>query len=324
MSLSRYMALCLYHPQYGYYMSKNPLGRSGDFITAPEVSSLFGEIIALSLIANTFERGYKTADLVEFGGGHGTQMADVLHILNHVGYEGQAHMVELSPALQKIQQATLKDFDVSWHTDFESIAGESPLIMVANEFFDAFPVEQYIFADNQWQEMCIDLSEGMLTWNRRPADFVPPSGYPASKEGDFCEHPTAAIDYFRRILRHIKRHGGMFLTLDYGYTTLEYGNTLQAIKEHRFVDPLDHPGKCDLTTHVNFALLESVVEEEGLTPLPLMTQEQFLKHYGILERYEQVLDLVPASERKNLEAALERLTHPDAMGTLFKALVVVE
>lgn len=323
LSLARYMALSLYHEHYGYYRTKNPLGRAGDFVTAPGLTSLFGEVLAISLATNAFQKGYVHADVVEFGGGNGTQMLDVLKTLQKVGHTGKAHMVETSPTLRKEQQKRVQAFDVQWHETIETLPNDAPLLMISNEFFDALPVDQYFFTQGQWHSMCVGLEDGRFIWHKKKTKFVPPASYSPPQEGNFYEHPAMGMSCFRSLMQRLKGQGGLFLTIDYGYDGWAYGNTLQAMKNHKFLDPLESPGDCDLTTHVNFSMLEAIAREEDLEPLPLLTQRDFLLHYGILERYERLLKVCSPKTQKAMASALDRLIDPKQMGTLFKALIVV-
>jgi len=313
LSLSHYMTLCLYHPHYGYYTTKNPLGRLGDFVTAPEISSLFGETIAVALETLCRENDYDKVSLVELGGGTGILMKDIARTFQRFGRDiASYHMVEISPVLKGCQQETLKDLPVVWVDHFPPVTG--PVLIVANEFFDAFPVDQYIFTKEGWQERCIGVGEN-LCWTTRPTSFVPPYTWPTPKVGDIFEDPRASCAYFKSILTCLKQHGGIFLTVDYGYDQLSYGDTFQALRQHTYVDPFADCGQCDLTTHVNFKILFDQARLAGIEPLPLLTQGGFLGHYGIEDREKDM--------SHNVLRAMEKLTHPQEMGSLFKVMTIV-
>ncbi len=316
LSLSRYMALCLYHPDYGYYMTRNPLGKEGDFITSPEISSLFGEIIAVSLETLMGERGYINPAFMELGGGRGLLMHDMARTFQVLGRNmGSYHMVEVSPVLRALQQKTLENFEVTWSKSLPPTA--APCLMVANEFFDAFPIDQYIFRESGWQERCVTMTaDGDFFWTTRPTAFVPPSSWRLPSVGDIFEDPVGAVPYFESILAYLKSHGGIFLTIDYGHTHLAYGDTVQAVADHQYVDPLSYLGECDLTTHVNFKILADLAHLEGLTVLPILTQGDFLAHYGIHERVKTC----PV----HIQEAVKKLTDFHAMGSLFKVMIVIQ
>ena len=317
LSLSRYMELCLYHPHHGYYMTKNPFE---DFITSPEISSLFGETIALCLETIGREQGYEAVSLVELGGGRGLLMEDMARTFQTLSRPVSSyHMVEVSPVLKACQQETLKNFPVVWTENLPAI-NEGPVLIVANEFFDAFPVDQYIFTELGWQERCIDSD---LRWVARSTSFSPPSAWPSPKIGDIFEDPVTVRSYFQSILDLLKTHGGIFLTVDYGHSHRAYGDTFQALFKHQYVDPLKSPGEHDLTTHVNFKILFDEAQEAGFEPLSLLTQGDFLKHYGIQERMGSLLKMLSPQKQTDLLKALKKLMHSQEMGSLFKVMIIV-
>ena len=314
LSLSNYMAFCLYHEEEGYYTTHTPLGRTGDFITAPEICSLFGETLALALMA--LKR--PLPHLVELGGGRGLLMKDMAQTLKKLGQHPTLHMVEISPTLQAQQKETLKGFSVHFHQTLQTLPKNAPLTFVGNEFLDAFPIDQFVFTNNAWHERLI---ESDLTWTTRPSSFVPHKNYPEPKEGDICEYPTQGLPYFKTLLSLLKNQGGTLLLLDYGHTAWRYGDTLQALKNHIPQDPLKNPGSADLTSHVNFSHLLEESQRAGLAPFPLLTQGEFLKHYGILERLKALTKNSPHTIA--LHRAVERLINPREMGTLFKVFLAV-
>lgn len=327
--LSRYMELCLYHPEYGYYTQQNPFGAVGDFITSPQISSIFGEVLAVALTSIGQERGYdKHTPVVEFGGGQGELMGDMAGVYEYFGFPHGLHMVEVSERLQKIQQEALKDHAVSWSKDFEGLVekvGPQPLLMVSNEFLDAFPVDRYVYQEGCWKESCIGADDlENLRWEMQATDFVHPRAYPNPQEGDVFDHPVTALGYMEKILVHLEAHGGVFLAIDYGHRGFQYGDTLQALKGHAFVDTLEGPGEADLTTHVPFDLFEAQARDRGLEVLPLLTQRTFLHHYGFEMRASQVLERTSPEERPGVEQSFHRLTDEEEMGSLFKVMVIVK
>lgn len=315
MSIARYMALCLSHPQYGYYTTRDPLGSEGDFTTAPEISPLFGEMIGSWLVHAWEAMGApQNVTLLECGPGRGTLMADILRVAKlRPGFLTAMRLTlsEASPVLIEQQKQLLKEFSPTY---IETVADieDAPLLFIMNEFFDALPIRQYAKAGPNWHERVIGLGPDGLTFGFVPAAY--------KGEGEFAEVSDATAAIWSVICDKISRHGGAGLVIDYGDLDRASGNTLQAVRNHQKVDPLAEPGEADLTAYVDFALLHSIASENGLAA-PVTTQGAFLQALGIGLRAEQVIkarpDLAPATWD-----AVKRLTAPAQMGDLFKVLGV--
>jgi len=308
-----YMALALTHPEYGYYMRKDPLGIQGDFITAPEISQVFGELIGAWLAAQWITMGQPKAALAELGPGRGTLMADALRATKHIGgfHESiSVHLVEASPILKQKQWSALagKHPDIHWHTHADELPA-MPLLLIANEFFDALPIRQFIQTETGGQERMIGIGADDRL------QFIHPTG-----TGIVMEYCEAGEQMARDIGRHINTHGGAALIIDYGYTGGTRGDTLQAIKSHQYHDVLCESGTADLTAHVGFAALKQAALAEGAAAYGTVTQENFLGHLGAGARTAKLCENATPPQKSAMLSALERLTSPDKMGDLFKVL----
>lgn len=324
-SAAEYMALCLTHPHHGYYTARDPLGRKGDFTTAPEISQLFGEMVAVWLLSAWERIGAPAAfTLLEPGPGRGTLMADVLRVTRKYPAFGNAArivLVETSPVLRERQRAALADYAVTWHDALPELE-PIPLLTAANEFFDALPIRQFEFHQGVWRERLVGLAHGgTLQWrlSQEVADhpLLPAGG----AEGDIREVSDVGRRIASDLSRHINAYGGAALWIDYGHGG-GVGDTLQAVKAHAYHPVLEDPGEADLTAHVNFTHLADAAREAGCTPEPLITQREFLMGHGIFERAARLLASASPSQKKTLLSGLDRLTSPEAMGTLFKVLQV--
>ena len=319
MPVAEYMALCLGHPEHGYYLTRDPLGRAGDFVTAPEVSQMFGELIGLWLAQVWLDLGAPPrAVLAELGPGRGTLMADALRAAARVpGFAGAAQLwlVETSPALRARQSARLP---AARHADrLEQVPDDAPLLLVANEFFDALPIRQWVRTGGRWRERMVGLEGDRLAFGLGP---VLPGGEPAP-EGALREACPAGEAVAAEIGRRLAARGGAALILDYGAQAQEGRDTLQAVRAHRYADPLEAPGEADLTAHVDFGALARAAEAAGAVPAPLATQGAFLEALAITARAQALARAAPGRAAE-IAAAHRRLTHPEAMGTLFKVLAL--
>lgn len=322
-TVERYMSLCLRH----YYATRDPLGTGGDFTTAPEISQMYGELIGLWMLEAWNAMGRPNpVHLVELGPGRGTLMADLLRatkLLPDFARAAQVHLVETSPVLRQKQQAALASsaLPVHWHERIEDVP-EGPMLLVANEFFDALPIRQFIATERGWCERLVGLEEDRLIFGLRgEAETV--LGTPL-KIGDVLEWPGASIDLMRSLSRRVARDTGAALLIDYGYWGPAFGDTLQALKAHTYVDPLDEPGEADLTTHVDFHRLAQAATIDGLNIHGLGTQGSFLQALGIEARASSLKAQATAAQATAIDTALARLTERGerGMGELFKVLAV--
>ncbi|NNE86470.1 MAG: class I SAM-dependent methyltransferase [Silicimonas sp.] len=323
MSIAEFMAECLMHPRFGYYSTHDPFGAGGDFTTAPEISQMFGEIIGLSLAQAWMDRGSSAAvNLVELGPGRGTLMADILRATQSIpGFLDavDVHLVETSPALRAQQSKTIST-PFTHHNSLEDVP-EGPLLLIANEFFDAMPTRQFQRTGDAWRERIIGLQEGALAFglSDQTAPAFLADRIQDTKDNDIVEHAPASQAIASEIGHRIDTHGGLALIIDYG-DWRSLGDTLQALSNHQSVSPLDTPGQADLTTHVDFeaiARAASPAKHSRVTP-----QGVFLERLGITHRAQVLAKSLQGDALDNHIKAHRRLTHPEEMGTLFKAMAI--
>ncbi|BBK44759.1 ATP synthase subunit beta [Allostella vacuolata] len=321
-TVAAYMAAALQDPEDGYYRRGDPLGRGGDFVTAPEISQMFGEMIGLWCVDGWLADGAPDPfQLVELGPGRGTLMADALRaaaIRPAFRAALRLHLVESSPGLRARQAALLADARPTWH---ESVAGlpPGPRCTVANEFLDALPIHQFVHTAHGWRERGVGLDgDGNLAFvDSLPA---PPDLPPDLPIGSMVERRPAAEAIVRDLARAIAACGGRAVLIDYGHGA-GHGDTLQAVRGHERVPVLEAPGEADLSAHVAFADLAAAARAGGAAPWGPVPQGRFLQSLGILARAERLAAARPAA-RATLAAALHRLIGAGAMGTLFKVFAI--
>jgi NADH dehydrogenase [ubiquinone] 1 alpha subcomplex assembly factor 7 len=331
--IDRYMALCLGHPHHGYYMTRDPFGAAGDFITAPEISQMFGELIGLWAVAVWQQMGMPAkCRLIEMGPGRGTLMVDVLRAAKAMPAFREAvsvHLVETSPFLRKIQQETLNQagFEPVWHEIIDT-ALDGPVIVIANELLDALPVRQFVKTPEGWREKLVGLGQdGALAFGlsgNAQALATGNAAVDAISDGTVLEAAGVAHELVRTVSRHIVASGGAALFIDYGASASGFGDTLQAMKRHAFVDPLETPGEADLTVHVDFSRLALAARSWGAVTHGPEKQGDFLETLGLSHRVATLKARATPEQKRAIEAAAKRLTDPDTrgMGTLFKALAI--
>ncbi len=330
-SFAYYMAECLANPKHGYYMTRDPIGKSGDFITSPEVSQMFGEMVGLWVIDCWQKMSYPPSfNLVELGPGRGTLMADIIRILHtqpDIRDAVQIQMVEISPPLKDLQRKTLEGVGLTatWHERFMDVP-EGPTIIIANEFFDALPQHQFMKKGESWAEHTIGVEDDKLaslmaapgpSFQLLDKDLVK-----KAKDGDVLEVCPPALYMMGDIAARLKSYGGGALIIDYGYTKPGVGNTIQAMKGHDFHPPLEAPGEADITAHVNFMALQTALGELEMDVLGPVTQRDFLKNLGIDYRAEQIISANPdrPGAAENIQKGLKKLVGEKEMGNLFKVL----
>ena len=324
LSLADYMEAALWDKQHGYYATRAPIGAKGDFITAPEVSQVFGELIGLWCADLWQKMGAPDPVLVcELGPGNGTLMADFLRsarILPEFRRAIRLHLVERSPALRAIQEKKLAGEGAAWHEPLDQLL-PGPLLLVANEFLDALPIRQFERRKDGWHERRIGLDVGgNLAFVLDPAS----AGYsfPDWPEGSVAEICPEAREIARALGGRLKDEGGAALFIDYGYSASAPGDSFQAVSNHRRFDPLKDPGGADLTAHVDFAALAAAATQAGARAWGPVTQGDFLRSLGLAERVRKLTLGKPAGEASAIEAACRRLIEPAQMGSLFKALAL--
>ncbi|MBA4749417.1 MAG: SAM-dependent methyltransferase [Alphaproteobacteria bacterium] len=322
LSVADFMAFALQDPEIGYYQKRLPLGSHGDFITAPEISPLFGEIVGGHLIHRWQEQGRPHPfSLVELGPGRGTLMADILRVASKVDpafFKGaQVHLIERHPHLRRLQKDGIKHPHVTWHDDLETALKEPyPLFLIANEFFDALPIHQYEKHDTEWHERGITLTrEGALSWT------LMPTVESFDVKGAFFESAPLGHKILSQILMHLECHTGSAFICDYGYET-GYVDTLQGVKDHRYHDVLSCVGEVDLSAHVDFGAFLRQAKKHTLATR-LMTQGDFLKENFLEARIEALMKApLSLSQKRALQEGALRLTEATEMGVLFKVLVL--
>jgi NADH dehydrogenase [ubiquinone] 1 alpha subcomplex assembly factor 7 len=332
LTIAQYMELALSHPEHGYYMRKDPLGVQGDFITAPEISQIFGEVIGAWLAAQWQAMGKPKAALIELGPGRGTLMADILRATKQIPGFQQAlsvHLVEMSPALKARQWQKLagQHHELQWHTSLDELP-DKPWLLVANEFFDALPVRQFLRREDQWQERMVDVAEGKLQFTAaKPQDskmkkWLDRIAQSAPHNDDIIEYCEAALSIAGAIGEQVKTHGGVGLIVDYGYTQGTRGDTLQAVRDHHYHDPLLEPGIADLTCHVDFAALREAATASGATAYGPVIQGIFLKNLGAVHRAVMLSQWANPEQKTSIMSGIERIVSIEQMGDLFKALCI--
>lgn len=322
MQLAEFMTLCLLHPEHGYYTSKRPIGAAGDFTTAPEISQMFGEMIGLWLAQCWLDQGKPAPfNLVELGPGRGTLMADILRVGKTVpGFIAAAniHLIEASPTLRQTQKEALADHKIHWLDDIGKLP-QNPLFLVANEFFDALPIRQFLRDGENWRERLVGLDGENLSFGLGAP--IPVSALGGRTDGldqqDFVEVNSTAIAIIKDISQHIARDGGVALAIDYGDWG-NHGDTLQSVAAHQKTTPLERPGEQDITAHVDFQALAG--QAADICVSPMIPQGVFLERLGITARAQQLAQNLSDEALQQHIAAHRRLTHPDEMGNLFKAI----
>jgi SAM-dependent MidA family methyltransferase len=334
MPVARYMSLCLTHPQYGYYVTRDPFGAGGDFTTAPEVSQIFGELIGLWALSVWRMLGEpESIKLVELGPGRGTMMRDALRAAKVLPKFRQAlsvHMVEISPTLEQVQRSTLADTEVplSWHRHLLDVP-EGPCIILGNEYLDALPVHQVVKQNDGWHERVIglnangDFALGLAPDPLPQFDRFLPKRIKEAPVGSIFEwrNDIDAFDIARRV-----RENGAALFIDYGHVESDIGETLQSVNEHAFADPLSAPGLADITAHVDFFIFGQAAESIGAAVQGPVTQAKFLRELGIDARAEALRRNATAEQAAAITSAVARLTESGrtGMGDLFKVIAICD
>jgi len=296
LSVEAYMEACNAY----FYATRDPLGAGGDFTTAPEIHQMFGELVGAAL-ADVWTRAGKPAEsvYVELGPGRGTLASDALRVLRRAGFEGEAHLVETSPALRAAQSELLPE--AVFHDSIESLPAR-PLLLAANELFDALPIRQFI----EGRERHVILAAG---------------GFAFDRDGAIVEQAPAREEVAEKLGKHLATHGGAALIIDYGYAGGEQGDTLQAVRGHKFSYVLDHPGEQDLTAHVDFAALAEAARRGGTVPSRIASQGTWLETLGIGARAMALAAKNP-QDTEAIAAARRRLCDEEEMGRLFKVMAL--
>jgi NADH dehydrogenase [ubiquinone] 1 alpha subcomplex assembly factor 7 len=331
-SVADYMGACLADKDAGYYSSRQPIGADGDFITAPEVSQVFGELLGLWAVAVWQSMGEpKPVTVAELGPGRGSLMLDAMRAWRSVPEfldNVTVALVETSPVLREAQRTALYDagVPVQWHDEVGGLP-QHPSILIANEFVDALPVRQLVWRENQWRERCVTIaSKGGFAF----CEGAPIADEPLQAFGQTLNEPDGTILEIRPGADALMSALGARaqatpfagLIVDYGHEQTVCGDTLQAVSRHKFADPLEAPGDVDLTAHVDFAALKDTAAAQGLIAYGPMPQGAFLLELGLEARRDQLCASATAEQRQDIISATSRLVDPAAMGILFKALAL--
>ncbi len=330
LSLADYMQICLTHPKHGYYIKNEAIGAKGDFTTSPEISQMFGELIGL-WIAQVWIDHQKPEkfSLVELGPGKGTLMADILRATRMIeGFHNALELIliEISPFLKSMQKKALKGFPAKWKTETKALP-DQPTIIIANEFFDALPINQFKRKSDSWMEVMVNL-KGLSGSDSN--EFCFQLMHPGKEilfnleneeldEGCMIEVSKTTQDIVCYISKHIQKNSGAALIIDYGKEG-NIGNTLQAVSKHRYSNPLSSPGQKDLTSFVDFRAIKTKALESGVVVTNLADQGDFLKNLGIEQRAKILSESVSGNDFFMHKKALERLISKDLMGGLFKVI----
>ena len=334
MPVWRYMQLCLTHPEFGYYVSRDPLGREGDFTTAPEVSQMFGELLGLWAASVWKAIGSPPLlRLIELGPGRGTMMADALRALRVLPPLYQAlsiHLVEINPVLREKQKSMLSGArDISWHDSIDDIP-DGPAVIFANEYFDVLPIHQVVRREAGWHERTVEVdANGKLVfgWADEPTPrfevLLPPLVRAAPLGAVFEWRPDTEM---MKIASRVRDQDGAALIVDYGHVRSDAGDTFQAIARHSFTDPLKNPGQADVTAHVDFEALSRAAEDIGARVHGPVTQGEFLRRLGIETRAETLMAKASEEVSEDISSAMKRLVGGGrgGMGSMFKVLAVSE
>ena len=318
MSIADYVSRCLLDPIDGYYTKHVAFGEAGDFITAPLVSQMFGEMVGI-WVAETWAAMGRPSPfrLAEIGPGDGTLMSDILRVADRVSGMRSAMqlvLIEPSPTLRAIQAARFPEARFATAPD----AGDGPLIVIGNEVLDCLPANQYVRGEAGWHECLVGLSDGRLAFglSAEVAEQLTPL---PGQLGDFREYSPAQRRFAVMLAQAVKTSGGAALLIDYGRDTPGTGNTLQALYRHQKYDPLDAPGEHDLTQWADFPAVAGAARAEGVTVSRITTQAQFLRAMGIEARLDALAARNPGQAEK-LQRQYHRLMSPDEMGELFKVI----
>ena len=304
-----------------YYAGKDPLGQAGDFVTAPEISQMFGELIGLWLADMWIQAGRtEPVHYVELGPGRGTLAKDALRSMKKYGLEPTVHFVEASNALREVQLKAVPD--AQWHHDLSSVPQDGPVLLVGNEFLDALPVRQLVRTANGWRERMIGLDADdrfVPVAGGQAMDAAVPVEWRDAEEGTILETCPGAAAVMYEIAGRLTQQGGCALLIDYGYAEKQAGSTLQAVRAHRKVDPLREPGTADLTALVDFWTLSRIAQSRDARWLGTVTQGEWLTALGIDTRARNLAERAP-QYAPEIEQARQRLVAPEQMGELFKVM----
>ncbi|MDQ0454520.1 class I SAM-dependent methyltransferase [Rhizobium paknamense] len=334
LSVTDYFALCLADPEHGYYRTREPFGTGGDFITAPEISQLFGEMIGVFIVHAWQRHGLPApVRLAEVGPGRGTMMSDMLRVIARLApdlyRDSTVHLVETSARLREVQHATLEQHieKISWHDSFDEVP-DGFVLVVANELFDAIPIRQFVKTPGGFRERMVSLGlDNELSFTTGVATLDPallPAGTSMPPDGTIFEIAPARQAVMQAMCERLKSEGGTALIIDYGHMSTGFGDTLQAVKNHSYDPPLASPGRADLTSHVDFEDLARTAMASNVHVNGCLRQGDFLLGLGLADRAGALGRGKDEAVQKELTEAVQRLAGAGegCMGELFKVLAV--
>jgi len=329
LSLDEFIEESLYNKKYGYYMKRNPFGKKGDFITAPNISLLFSEMIAIWVVSFWEHlKCPKQFNLIELGAGNGEMMKVLLNTFNKFPKFKNAcnvNILEKSRLLKKLQKKTINYKNIRWLKDLNEL-NDFPSIFIANEFFDALPIKQFLKKKNKWHERYVKFTNlGKLEYLDIPFNmqkFEEKLNFKISFDQKFIEYSPLTMEYLKKITDKIKLYNGGMLLIDYGYVSKEMKNTLQAISKHKYSKILDGVGNADITYNINFHLIGQIIKKLGSIYSLTTTQRKFLTKVGILQRAEILSKNITFSKKADMYFRIKRLIDDNQMGNLFKVMFI--
>ena len=336
MKISGFMHEALFKKDSGYYRTKNPIGKNSDFITAPEISQVFGELLAAYILQNSYSKKLKI-NLVEMGAGRGTLFKDILASIQKLADKkipqaldfmkrATFHIIEISEVLTKVQQENLSEFQIKWYKNFDDFSPDGEIFFISNELFDCFAIDQFVKTDIGWCERLVDGKEFITAkFNPKIHNFVESLiGLDASKHAPFgaiFEYSKQSRDFMAQLCGALQKQGGIAINFDYGYIKNDFANTLQAIKNHQKTSVLENVGECDITALVDFSSLEKIVKDYKLNS-SLILQRDFFTALGIEERRKTLLKDKSEAQKDEINSSINRLVDLGQMGELFKCHII--
>jgi cyclopropane-fatty-acyl-phospholipid synthase len=328
-TLDKFIEESLYNKKYGYYMKKNPFGQSGDFITAPNISILFSEMIAIWVISFWEKMNRpKQFNLIEVGAGNGEMMRVLVNTFNkfpRFKNSCKINILEKSELLKKTQKNNIKDTKIKWLNNLSEL-NNCPCIFIANEFFDALPIKQFLKKEKKWYEKYVNfINNKKLEYLDVPFDmqkFEKKIKFKISHNQTFIEYSPLASKYLKTIINKIKLNNGGMLIIDYGYLKREMKNTLQAVSKHKYCDVLKSFRNSDITYNLSFNLINMIIKKLGTYSSLITTQKKFLIKLGILDRAEMLSKNISFSKKADIYFRIKRLIDDKQMGHLFKVMFI--
>jgi NADH dehydrogenase [ubiquinone] 1 alpha subcomplex assembly factor 7 len=329
LTLDEFIEISLYNKTFGYYMKNNPFGERGDFITAPNISILFSEMIAIWVIAFWENLNCpKKFNLVELGAGNGEMMSIMVNTFKkfpRFKNSCNINILEKSKLLKKIQKKNINGKEIKWLNNLNEL-NDFPCIFIANEFFDALPIKQFIKKNNKWNERYVKFaSQTEAEYLDIPFDIKKLEKkikFKISSKQNFIEYSPLSLEYLKNIANKIKLNDGGILIVDYGYSDKEMKNTIQAVSKHKYTNILKNIGNSDITYNLNFNLINQIIKTLGSFFQATTTQKEFLMKLGILERAEILSKNITFSKKANMYFRIKRLIDDNQMGSLFKVLFI--